>query len=472
MILLKDPLHVAKMGRSVKYQEMLLLVVLMSGVGLCVAKELTIAAFNVQIFGQKKSDNAFIMDVLVRIIMRYDIILIQEIRDSKGTAIVELLDKVNAATPSNQFEMRISERLGRSHSKEQYAFLYRQKSGLRVERVYTYEDSHEPRNNQDGAKKTDTFEREPYVLLFSSKTTVLKEFALAGVHIAPEDAVDEIKALKEVFIDIQRKMGTTDIMIMGDLNADCSYVPRYKWKEIALKADPSYYWLIDDGVDTTVSKTDCAYDRFIGKGSGFKDNGGVVPGSAKVFNYMEEYKLSLDQALLISDHFPIEFKLKDKGAVSSPNKSGRTFSQPNNQVHVRTNIGSLTPVEDHSYDQRDVLRTVRILNVYVNVPGRSLSMNLNYFINDISLNVETSDGVVVGSLIAVSKKDKDIRMAVGAVLSKKLYKDEIRVQMVRTRKYRGKQLATIIIKFDNLAYQRVENIFQQTLKGYGNVLFI
>ena len=92
---------------------------------------------------------------------------------------------------------------------------------------------------------------------------MLREFALGGIHIAPDIAVEEIKALKEVFVDVQQKFGVRDIMMMGDLNADCSYVPNYKWSNIALKADPSYHWLISDSVDTTVSNTNCAYDRYV-----------------------------------------------------------------------------------------------------------------------------------------------------------------------------------------------------------------
>ena len=52
-------------------------------------------------------------------------------------------------------------------------------------------------------------------------------------------------------------------MMMGDLNADCGYVPQYRWAEIALKSDPSCHWLIGDEADTTVSNTHCAYDRYV-----------------------------------------------------------------------------------------------------------------------------------------------------------------------------------------------------------------
>ena len=53
-------------------------------------------------------------------------------------------------------------------------------------------------------------------------------------------------------------------MILGDLNADCSYMPQYKWKKIALRTNSQdYAWLIGDGVDTTIKDTHCAYDRYV-----------------------------------------------------------------------------------------------------------------------------------------------------------------------------------------------------------------
>jgi len=86
-------------------------------------------------------------------------------------------------------------------------------------------------------------------------------FVLGGVHIKPSDAVAEIIALEKVFNYSRDYFKTDDVIIMGDLNADCSYVSNSKWETIPLKNDPNYHWLIGDDVDTTVSATTCAYDR-------------------------------------------------------------------------------------------------------------------------------------------------------------------------------------------------------------------
>lgn len=53
-----------------------------------------------------------------------------------------------------------------------------------------------------------------------------------------------------------------NVMILGDLNAGCSYVTIKGWRAMRLKSDPKFHWLIGDEQDTTVrEKTHCAYDR-------------------------------------------------------------------------------------------------------------------------------------------------------------------------------------------------------------------
>ena len=53
-----------------------------------------------------------------------------------------------------------------------------------------------------------------------------------------------------------------NLIFMGDFNAGCSYVPKKAWKDIRLRMDPKFVWLIGDQEDTTVKKsTNCAYDR-------------------------------------------------------------------------------------------------------------------------------------------------------------------------------------------------------------------
>jgi len=54
-----------------------------------------------------------------------------------------------------------------------------------------------------------------------------------------------------------------DVIILGDLNADCSYASRSDLSALAIYNQHLFFWPIDFGVDTTVSSnTNCAYDRY------------------------------------------------------------------------------------------------------------------------------------------------------------------------------------------------------------------
>jgi len=82
-----------------------------------------------------------------------------------------------------------------------------------------------------------------------------------AIHTDPDTAVEEMDALVDVHAAVQRHWNTDNIVIMGDLNADCSYASGRARKRLLLRNDPRFFWLIDDDVDTTTTNSDCAYDR-------------------------------------------------------------------------------------------------------------------------------------------------------------------------------------------------------------------
>lgn len=57
-----------------------------------------------------------------------------------------------------------------------------------------------------------------------------------------------------------------NVMFLGDLNAACSYITNKGLRNVRLRSDPKFHWLIRDEQDTTVrEKTHCAYDRYTTK---------------------------------------------------------------------------------------------------------------------------------------------------------------------------------------------------------------
>jgi len=258
---------------------------------------LDIAAFNVQVFGRKKLKDEAVREKLIDIILRYDLILIQEIRDKSGKAIGKLLKEINNKTkiPKVKYKLEISARLGRTSSKEQYGFIYRE-DWLNVTATSVYNDTR------------DVFEREPFFVRFSSEKAAVNDFVVVGIHTKPKDAENEISALADVYDNIVEKWGVSDVIMMGDFNAGCNFAKN--WTNIKLALDRRFIWLIDDGVDTTVKETECPYDRIVVRGKNLLP--AIVPESPQAYRY--DYDTGMDKSLAkkISDHYPVEFQIKSQ----------------------------------------------------------------------------------------------------------------------------------------------------------------
>lgn len=276
------------------------------------ALALKLCSFNVRSFGESKKRNQNAMDVIVKIIKRCDLILLMEIKDSRNNICPMLMEKLNGnSRRSTTYNYVISSRLGRNTYKEQYAFFYKEKL-VSVKMKYLYNDY------QDGDK--DVFSREPFVVWFQSPFTAVKDFVIVPLHTTPEDSVKEIDELVDVYEDVRRRWKVENFVFMGDFNAGCSYVPKKAWQNIRLRTDSRYVWLIGDQEDTTVKQsTNCAYDRIVLRGQEIVSS--VVPRSNVVFDFQKAYRLSEKEALNVSDHFPVEFKLQSSQASTNNRRS-------------------------------------------------------------------------------------------------------------------------------------------------------
>jgi deoxyribonuclease-1-like protein len=72
-----------------------------------------------------------------------------EIRDSSTTAIYNLLNQINSCQNCDQYNITLSNRLGRTTSKEQYGYFYKLNT---IDLISTHQYS----------DPLDNFEREPY----------------------------------------------------------------------------------------------------------------------------------------------------------------------------------------------------------------------------------------------------------------------------------------------------------------------
>jgi len=261
-----------------------------------VEKPFRVAAFNVRRFGPTKMKDVAVVDVLVRIIRQFEIILIQEVVDSGGRAVEELLEKVNqAGEEEGEYQVIISGRLGRGKQKEQYAFFY--KAGrAEVVSEETYPDP------------GDVYMREPFVVHFKVRgVSDLEKLVLLGLHTQPTSAVVEIDALVDVVAWAQ-EVGHPEVLILGDLNAGGTYFSGKEATSCRARSHPDFHWLIPDHIDTTATSTLAAYDRIIVVGEQLRSS--VIPGSAGVLRFDEQMGLGEEDLLKVSDHFPVCLDLR------------------------------------------------------------------------------------------------------------------------------------------------------------------
>lgn len=211
---------------------------------------LSIASWDIQTFGATKAGDATLLGQIAGLVAGYHLVAVQEIKDATETAPVALLDGINGVA-SDAYAMSLSPRLG-GVSKEQYAFYYDTSELELVGSAAVYPDP--------GAS---AFERPPWAARFRSLTDSTFDFVAVTVHTNPSNALAEIEALADVVNWAQAQFGDSQVVVLGDLNADCTYASTAELDMLDIRGT-SYVWAIGDDADTVVSDTvDCAYDRII-----------------------------------------------------------------------------------------------------------------------------------------------------------------------------------------------------------------
>eukprot|EP00029_Vermamoeba_vermiformis_P006928 TRINITY_DN2852_c0_g1_i1.p1 TRINITY_DN2852_c0_g1~~TRINITY_DN2852_c0_g1_i1.p1 ORF type:complete len:314 (+),score=36.59 TRINITY_DN2852_c0_g1_i1:127-1068(+) len=272
-----------------------------------VSQALTIGAFNVQVFGGTKIAKPDVASILVQIFRRYDLALIQEIRDTTQTAVFQLLDMINDYS-GPKYSLILSDRLGRTTSKEQYGFFYKESEFTHLA-AFQYNDT------------LNRFERPPFPNLWKINANGF-EFFTVPIHTSPDYAVSEIDALADVFDKSVEFFSEPNGIVMGDFNAGCNYVSKSAWSTIRLRNESRFVWLIPDDSDTTATTTVCPYDRFVVSQGPMKD----LVYNTTIFTFDTYFNLNYTQATAVSDHYSIELNLnvQQNGPVSSPTVSFAT----------------------------------------------------------------------------------------------------------------------------------------------------
>ena len=162
---------------------------------------------------------------------------------------------------------------------------------------YTYDDS-----------VLDLFHREPLLASFSTVNGTF-DFVLATIHTDPDEATEEIDSLPLVIENAKDHFqGELDVIVLGDLNADCSYFDEDDMT--CPLRNSAYTWLISNDMDTNLAATSCTYDRIVIT----KDTVSEYMNVAGVYRFDQVEGLSEEEAKDVSDHYPVwaEFSIDDE----------------------------------------------------------------------------------------------------------------------------------------------------------------
>jgi deoxyribonuclease-1-like protein len=243
----------------------------------------SIATFNIQVFGISKLKKPAVMNTLAEVVRKFDIVAIQEIRATDQTVVPQFVDLINS--DGSAYTHIIGPRLGRTSSKEQYAFIYNTARIQHDQNVfYTVSDP------------TDQMHREPLAARFFTRTaagTMPFSFTLVNIHTDPDETKQELNALDDVFVAVQRDgSGEDDVIILGDLNVD-----EYHLGELGQLPGIAH---VVAGVPTNTRRTK-TYDNLI------YDRRATAEYTGKwgVLDLRSEFGLNDDEAIKVSDHQPV-----------------------------------------------------------------------------------------------------------------------------------------------------------------------
>ena len=242
-----------------------------------------ICSFNIQVFGESKLAKPEVVDVLTRVVRFFDIVAIQEVRAKSDSVVPTFVQAVNA--DGSRYHWVIGPRLGRSASKEQYTFVY---DTNRIEI--------DPSSLGTAPNPGDRMHRPPMFARFRTRTSPPEAaftFWMVDIHTDPDEVPQEVDALADVFVAMQRaRPDEDDVILLGDLNAAPNQFGR-------ITQIPNIGWAVSG--TTTNTRRNKTYDNIIFSRTATAE----YLGRWGVLDLQSTFGLTLDQALLVSDHNPV-----------------------------------------------------------------------------------------------------------------------------------------------------------------------
>src|SRR6056300_864423 len=229
------------------------------------SETIKVATWNIQIFGQSKLSDTTTMSVIKQVCSEFDLIAIQEIRSKEQDVIPTLIDSLG-----NGWSYVISRRLGRTQSKEQYAFVYNENVFL----IDTFQTT----------DPLDQIHREPFGATFEISN---KEYTFLNVHTDPDE-----EEIESYYLDTLARLHNA--ILCGDFNRHPErYSNDYFFEE--------YNYSLEVNEFTNIAEFQ-SYDNFLF----------IKPMYYKgtIYNFRDSLTLSESVTKDVSDHYPVYIQIK------------------------------------------------------------------------------------------------------------------------------------------------------------------
>lgn len=251
-------------------------------------RPLMVGSFNIQRFGNSKFEKETVLNQLMEIAYPFDILAIQEVVSQQEAVVQNFVEKLNAKYNA-KFNYVVGPFVGRTTYKERAAFIYDTRRVKLVEQPFIVADPE------------DKLHREPLVARFQVRDELSPTpftFVLANVHLDPDSGAAELDHVS----DLLNAFGSMfqgkedDFLVLGDFNLS----PDKMFKETKFSARPDWKPVLDNQVMTNTRKNQ-AYDNILYQvqhTQEFMHRQGVIDLQAR-------FRISIEEALEISDHMPI-----------------------------------------------------------------------------------------------------------------------------------------------------------------------
>ena len=248
-----------------------------------IADRLIIGSFNIQVFGVAKSSDPFVMERLVDITRRFDLLAIQELRARDQSVIVNFVSQVNA--DGSRYGYVVGKRQGRTVSKEQYVYVYDTQKLRLTTAPY------------DVIDPTGQIHRPPLIASFETIVGPGERgfsFTALNMHVDPDEVDQELAALEETMTQVMlAHPNEDDFILMGDFNGTPSQLSKFRLLRNQLPlvrsnwpTKPRSRRSIDNVLIDSIRTAE------------YRNQAGVL-------DVATHYGLSVNDAVRISDHYPV-----------------------------------------------------------------------------------------------------------------------------------------------------------------------